>query len=300
MTTTTHRRSRADLHAEAETLHKSIATQVEQLQSSDEWARFLRFAGSFHQYSLNNVLLILAQRPDATRVAGYRGWQQKGRQVRTGEQGIRIFGHATTRILKEDDTGEETERQITYYPIVTVFDISQTDLIDGHTDDSTPTHQLTGTSDHGILAALTAALGTDGWTVTSEPLRGTVNGYTNPATRQVVLRADLSPEHAAKTLLHETAHVFLEHVADLTEYRRHRGRMETEAESVAYVVAGLIGFDTSSYSVGYITHWSNGDTTLIKNTAGRVLAATDHILSHLNDTQPDTGSKLDPDDRSQP
>jgi len=83
-------------------------------------------------------------------------------------------------------------------------------------------------------------------------------------------------------------------VEDLTEYRRHRGRMETEAESVAYVVAGLTGFDTSSYSIGYITHWSNGDTTLIKNTAGRVLAATNHILSHLNETEPNAESQLDP------
>jgi hypothetical protein len=218
--------------------------------------------------------------------------------VRSGEHGIRIFGHATTRIIEEDDTGEETERQITYYPIVTVFDITQTDLIDGHTDDSTPAQALTGSSDHGILAALTTALGKDGWAVTREPLRGTLNGCTDPATRQVVLRADLSPEHAAKTLLHEAAHIFLDHVADLTEYARHRGLMETEAESVAYIVAGLTGFDTSSYSIGYITHWSNGDTQLIKDTAGRVLAATDHILAHLNESKPDTEGKVHLDERS--
>ena len=50
----------------------------------------------------------------------------------------------------------------------------------------------------------------------------------------------------------ETAHIELGHVEDMTEYLEHRGLMETEAESVAYVVAGMLGIDTSAYSIGYI------------------------------------------------
>jgi len=61
--------------AHAEALHAAIIEQVQQLTESGQWQRFLDFARSFHQYSLNNVLLILAQRPDATMVAGYRQWQ---------------------------------------------------------------------------------------------------------------------------------------------------------------------------------------------------------------------------------
>ena len=45
----------------------------------------------FHTYSFNNVALIVAQRPEATRVAGYRAWQALGRQVRKGEKGMVIF-----------------------------------------------------------------------------------------------------------------------------------------------------------------------------------------------------------------
>ena len=36
--------------------------------------------------SINNLLLILSQRPDATRVAGYRTWQSVGRQVTKGQR----------------------------------------------------------------------------------------------------------------------------------------------------------------------------------------------------------------------
>jgi hypothetical protein len=85
MNTTPTRHSAEERKAQAEALHASILEQVEQLAESGQWRRFLDFARSFHQYSLNNLLLILAQNPDATMVAGYRQWQTKGRQVRKNE-----------------------------------------------------------------------------------------------------------------------------------------------------------------------------------------------------------------------
>ena len=70
------------------------------------------------QLRLNNVLLILSQRPTASRVAGFCHWQERGRQVRKGERAIKIFGYATKRIEGED--GEEERRP--YFPILSVFD----------------------------------------------------------------------------------------------------------------------------------------------------------------------------------
>jgi antirestriction protein ArdC len=55
----------------------------------------LAAAGRFHRYSLGNVLLILAQNPEAMRVAGYRTWQSLDRQVRKGERGIQILAPVT-------------------------------------------------------------------------------------------------------------------------------------------------------------------------------------------------------------
>lgn len=46
---------------------------------------------NFHDYSLNNTLLIAMQKPDATLVAGYTTWKKQfGRQVNKGEKGIHI------------------------------------------------------------------------------------------------------------------------------------------------------------------------------------------------------------------
>ena len=79
----------------------------------------------------------------------------------------------------------------------------------------------------------------------------------------------------------ETAHVLLGHTEDMPEYALHRGLMETEAESVANVVAGIVGFDTSAYSVGYIAGWADGDTDLIKSTAAGVLRTVHQVATIL-------------------
>ena len=213
------------------------------------------------------MLLILSQYPTATRVAGFRKWQTLGRQVRRGEKSIRIFGYRT---IKTDDTtpstaagegqGEAGERVRVraVYPMLSVFDIAQTDLIDPAAGDPAAlAQQLEGEDPAGIAAAVTDYLTAAGWTVTRETLPGRANGYTTTdGTRRVVIDADLLPAQTAKTALHEAAHVLLHADEEPGEYAAHRGIKETEAESVAYVLAGLLGLDTAAYSIGYVAGWA--------------------------------------------
>lgn len=137
----------------------------------------LDFARSFHDYSLNYLLLILTQKPDATMVAGFRQWQAKGRQVREGETSIRIFGYNSNKATERNDE----QRIVHYFPVLSVFDISQTDLNEGATSAENPVHQLTGDDDRGVLVTLTGHLKDNGWAVVRENL-AQVNGYTDPVT----------------------------------------------------------------------------------------------------------------------
>lgn len=57
--------------------HRS-PTRVDQLRNSDQWIRSQQFARAFHSYSPNNLSLIMAEGPNASRVAGFRQWQAKG------------------------------------------------------------------------------------------------------------------------------------------------------------------------------------------------------------------------------
>jgi antirestriction protein ArdC len=288
MTTTTTRTRRPSKSIEerseqAEQLHASIADQVDALRDSGAWEQFLTFAASFHSYSFNNVLLILSQCENASQVAGFRKWQQHGRQVRKGERAIKIFGYSTKKVTVENKDGEEEEKRVARFPILSVFDVSQTDVVDAELAAATQlATRLTGDDDHGVIEALTGYLVGEGWQVRTEAMGGGKNGFADPETKSIVLGEYLSPEQAAKTLIHEAAHIVCGHVDDLDEYTRHRGLMETEAESVAYVVAGVLGFDTAAYSIGYIAGWADADTDLIRSTAAAVLKAAHVILNVLS------------------
>ena len=74
---------------------KKALTAIEQglatINSDEDWIRYLTFCSSFYNYSYNNIILIMMQRPNATFVAGYTAWRKMNRYVRKGEQGIGIL-----------------------------------------------------------------------------------------------------------------------------------------------------------------------------------------------------------------
>jgi histone H3/H4 len=282
--------------AEMEGLHEKLAQGVEELRNSESWTSYLKFCASFHRYSFNNLILILSQCPEAQHVAGYRAWQDKGRQVRRGERGLRIFSTGTVKVSAEQDeqTGEIVEgRRRIFFPI-SVFDIAQTEVMEGRTDTSTMAHKLTGQDERGILARVVAYLTASGVPVTFEQISSGAQGYTERAdektgrSMRVVIEERNALAQQAKTAIHEAAHIILGHLGDdFAEYVTHRGRYEVEAESVAYVLAGLLGLDSGDYSTGYVAGWAErAEIDVIKATAGKVLAAV-HTLAEALENEDD-------------
>src|SRR5215211_9415847 len=105
-------------------LERSVAA----IQDSDTFRAYLTAQARFHTYSFGNVLLILSQRPESTRVAGYRTWQSLERHVKKGEKAIRIIAPAYYKRKEVDaQTGEDVERQVTFFRSASVFDYSQTE-----------------------------------------------------------------------------------------------------------------------------------------------------------------------------
>jgi N-terminal domain of anti-restriction factor ArdC len=87
--TTQHPRLTDDQRAERRARDREqFEDAVRALLTSDGWERWVRTRRAFRRYSLNNQLLIALQRPDATRVAGFRAWLRPNRCVRKGEKGI--------------------------------------------------------------------------------------------------------------------------------------------------------------------------------------------------------------------
>lgn len=141
---------------------------------------------------------------------------------------------------------------------------------------------LTGEDTTGALDDVIALLKAEGLTVEYVD-RKTIdhaNGMTNGV--WVKIANDLEPAAQVKTAIHEWAHNLLGHVKPGYNYTEHRGQAETEAESVAHVVCGALGLDTSKYSAPYVQGWSKGDIKVIEKAAKAVVKTAVHMLTALD------------------
>ncbi len=262
---------------DAKDLLEKLHTEVEALVSGDDWQRMLDLSNQMHTYSFGNLLLIAAQRPGATMVAGYRKWQGLDRQVRRGERSIRILAPI---VVKETDEDGTVARKVVGFRGVGVFDIGQTD---GPALPCGPS-LLDGVGPEGMLASVVALIQSEGFGFERGHCGG-ANGYTDWTTRTVRVRADVSEAQAVKTAIHELAHIRMHAPADLESFGGYavcRGRCEVEAESVAYVVAARFGLSTDEYSFAYVAGWSGGDVKKVKATGTAVLRTAGWVIERLS------------------
>jgi hypothetical protein len=110
-----------------------VGASIEELRTSDGWQAYLNARRRFPAYSWRNVLLILHQRPTATRVAGFRTWLDLGYcvckrpdDVPEGQWAIRIWARcepSRKRMQAWRDAGADPdERPRATYKLVNVFD----------------------------------------------------------------------------------------------------------------------------------------------------------------------------------
>jgi antirestriction protein ArdC len=281
----------------AEELHQQLLGQVRRLRTSEDWLQAMVAAARFHDYSLGNWLLLWSQAEQRgttiTRPAGYRRWQELGRQVRKRETGYRILAPVTRKMTVDDGESELSERSVVGFRVVTVFDIAQTE---GEPLPDVGPSRLTGDGNVDLLEAGISMIEEAGYLYSLAPLRGP-NGVTRPGSRRVIVEADLDGAQLTKTTIHELAHVHM-HAAD--GHIECRGRIEVEAESVAYVVCGAVGLDTSQYSVAYVARWADhtDDPDRILLSAGdRIVAEARRIIAY-NDSEPFRVTSNDPSLRS--
>lgn len=242
---------------------------IEGILDSESFADYLKTMARFHTYSFTNVAMIVAQRPEATQVAGYKTWQTLGRQVRKGEKGIVIFvphrkrvGESPDENKEDQQAGEqvkETTHMITGFGLGRVFDVSQTE---GEPLPEPPAVQeLDGESETGarIDQRMSRFLIEEGVRLSSEDT-GRANGYYRPAQRLIAISDRLSGNQRTKTLVHEAAHYLADHRGQVT-----REDAETVAESSAFVVLAHYGIDTGSYSFPYVARWAEDKAVLRRN-----------------------------------
>lgn len=281
---------------------------LKELFDSEQYKTYLSTMSKFHNYSVNNTLLITMQMPDASLVAGYKAWQKNfGRHVNKGEKAIRILAPAPYKIKEERDkldpvTGEpmidesgmpqkeEVEVTIPAFQVVSVFDVSQTD---GKPLPDLGAEELISTVE-GYEDFKQAVMNVSPVPVGFEDIPGEAKGYYSVAEKRIAVQEDMSESQTLKTMIHETAHAML-HDRDvnradvLDQPLKDRNTKEVEAESVAYTVCQHFGIDTSDYSFGYIAGWSSdkdmkelkSSLDTIRKTASELITGIETQLQEL-------------------
>jgi len=272
-------------------LHERLQREVQALVSGEDWRRWLQVASRFHTYSFRNTVLILAQRPEATAVAGYEAWRTLGRQVNKGERGIQVLAPVLRRTAKTADGEQASEdvhsmRRRAGFRLAHVWDLSQTS--------GTPLPVqpkpvlLTGQAPNGLWDALVTVATDAGFSVDRADCR-TANGYTDFAAREIRVRADVDDAQACKTLAHEIGHLSMHDTAAFNGTTAGCcGVAEVEAESLAYLVTASHALDASGYTFAYVASWAgtvNGSEphAVVRATGQRVMTAAHSVLSR---TQP--------------
>ena len=255
---------------------EELSTGVRELSSSEKWTEYLDTQSKFHSYSFGNTVLILRQCPQASRVAGYKRWQELGRQVKKGEHKIWILAPMIKNVKSEDGDLEKEQRRLVGFRGVGVFDESQTE------GDPLPTiaPELEGVAPEGQFQSLADVATSFGFSVekVEDSVIGAANGDCDPVAKHIRVKASNSGQQQVKTLAHELGHALL-HTVDNDLPRDHK---EIEAESVAYIVSKVLGIDSSGYSFGYVTSWSKGDPDeaekKIKDSGTRIQKAAHQII----------------------
>jgi hypothetical protein len=265
-------------------LLESLTEGAAALTTSERWKQYLEVQSRFPRYSPTNVLLILVQRPDASRVAGYRAWQSLGHQVLAKESALRVF--APMKYRRSDAPEGELGQEIRGFKLVPVFDVSQTegpelpDIVS----------KLHGHAPEGVFAKLTDFANEIGFRVERPwSLQSGANGDTDHSAGLIRVAANNDEAQQVKTLAHETGHALL-HGPEVTSTRDlARGLKELEAESVAYVICQALGMESGDYSFGYVVGWSGGSEQAIegiKASATRIQRGAAAVLKTFESEAP--------------
>ena len=234
-----------------------------------------------YPYSLNNIILILTQFPQAYIIKSYVDWKKCNASVKKNGKENKVIIPRLYQIDKEvitkDEDDNETLETITIdrcgFTIGYVFDITQTTL------EKTPTlaQELTADSNY-IQDILDNLILSDKTIKYNEKLANTqVTGYYDPKNNAICLRTDMASSQKLKTLIHESAHRLLhKNIHDIN-----RRKAEVEAESYAYVVSYQLGLDTLSYSFGYVASYSNGKLQTLNASLERIKNTSQAILSWI-------------------
>ena len=188
---------------------------------------YLDVQSRFDRYSVANALLILAQKPDATRIADFDTWKEQGAYIRKNETGFYIL-----------EPGEEYRRDdgsvgISYNP-KKMFDISQTG---NSRKRETPTYPDDRTRIKALMDHAPVPIRI------SDALPDGTNALYRPEAREIQIGRGMDAGSIFRALSQELAHAEM----DKGDGSYRRSDHTFHAYCVSYMLCKQYGVDTNGY-----------------------------------------------------
>jgi hypothetical protein len=284
------------LKAKLDQYISDLANATDEAALSAEIRRYLTFFSKFHDYSFFNRILIFIQRPDAKKVASYKKWQEKFRQVKKGAKGITILAPIISKDKSVPDDepslgmGEfNRDNDVKGFKAVNVFDISDTEPMDERGNipdepqwwgDNTPSE----TADELFMYASEVASDL-GIKVTQSDAKGGEKGYA--AGDHINISSDVSGAGRLSTMIHEIAHELMHFKSKSIFYQDDEVRgssalKELQAESVSYVVLKHYGLPVSHHTT-YLALWKANKEKIQSNL--EVISKVAHFIINKIDEE---------------
>lgn len=283
----------ATIKEQAKELDNQITNYIEELgkltdavKFNEKFIEYLEFAKMFWNYSMNNQMLIMLQKSDATLVMGRKKWGLVGRNLKNGEyqKGISILAplignEKVDTILTYNNTGKTEQTKIatndTYlygFRPVTVYDVSQTEgkpipklELEHRLHTNTKTYLLKQFKDY---------CKSKGIEVIEQKLPKNTGGLTDG--KKIVLNSTRSQDDKFLTGIHELLH-YEEHFKDDRELFSKEDK-EIQAETCSYIVSRFVGIPSKSEN--YIALY-NGNSKKVKQSLTRIMRVTKKIIMEL-------------------
>jgi hypothetical protein len=229
--------------------------------------KYLDVQSRFDRYSVANALLILAQKPEATRIADFDTWKEQGSYIRKKESGFYIL-----------EPGEEYQREdgttgISYNP-KKMFDISQTGNSRKRETPSYPDERtrIKALMDHAPVPIRI-----------SDTLPEGTNALYLPDTREIQIRRGMDAGDIFRALSQELAHAEM----DKGDGSYRRSDHAFHAYCVSYMLCRQYGVDTNGYRFDRAPQMLEGmdaqqvrtELSVIREAAGEISGRMNRMLA---------------------
>ena len=281
-----------------------LHNEVDQFYNSDKWANYLQFMSKFINRShFNQFLIQIFGGTDTLMVMGYQQFIERLNRIpvacivcraiatkncscdeRTPPVRIPQLAPMTYNKKTEDENGEEVEEKKLFFREVFVFKFEDTEQLEGKPVIPVETSVVEKidieVEDYDLMETKLIEIVENNnfefkyQTIHEEAL----NGWCDFTNKELVIDKNMPNAQTIKTIIHEIGHMFAHE--DFSQ-KLPRALKETEAESIAYVVSHHLGIDTSDYSIGYVTGWSDNEEFILLESVGRVSKTSKKILELL-------------------